>query len=195
MTEQQKIWIAAGAVLAGFVLLSRSADQEYDEDGFPVTPSTGPAPPRKRPKKKGARADQCNPVDATTWPAGKVCAHDGERFVLVDASGPGPDPTPATVTDCAIEIDDDHSGIGSGHKGVSASELQKLNAAVVMGKGSVTLHLKEGSTNVYWTFHDHAVTFNASKIKALRSGEWVSAWTTDDGTDHNHLVWVQCTRA
>lgn len=187
--------VGAGALAYGIVRVIQSMGTTTrtvvppDFEPVPVptpTPTPTPTPPR--------RPDTCNPADPTTWPAGKLCIHDGERFVLVDADEPEPEPLPQYETACSVEVEADHIWTpagGSPHKGLSSSEAAKLASAVVLDKNGVSVRLQEGQAFGDWTDHDHAIILNAAQIDTLRSGSPVYVTSSYD-KDHDHPVVVTC---
>lgn len=176
-------WIlAAAAAVLGYRVLTERA-------------SAAPRPsPRPGPQPEPVPA-RCDPLDASTWPPGKLCVHDGASFVLVDADAdepdhPMPEPGPSGETQCALVVLNDHADIiDRAHLGVAdESQAQLLAAAVVHDKNGAFVRLGRGYASGW---HEHGVALNAAQIDALRAGATVEALTSHDN-GHRHLVRVRC---
>ena len=169
-------------------LILKRFDPELDD---PQTPTRRPPTPTPTPTPTPApEAHECNPADATTWPFGFLCVHDGTRFVFV--------PTEEAErlnleTNCdQLIIWDDHGFPGEGHDELTPNSLQRLNSAVILKKSVVLLELADGLrlADIFMR-HNHMIRLNEDQITALRSGDTVDVVTTSE-SDHSHSVRLHC---
>lgn len=148
---------------------------------------------------------QCDPLDPSTWPLGKICVESGGSWVLVDEQAPKPTPSPGPTiqydTECsAIEVGDDH-WLNS-HNGLTEASDRALSEAVALGRDNVVLELGEGASDPgSGRVHTHRLILNGHQLDALASGATLEVSTLytiplvypgDPFDEHTHTVRMAC---